>query len=61
MNREKTSLAFFAAVLVTVVSVFALQQSNDHQECSTQTSTTTDANGNVTVTKQHQCQERFSL
>jgi hypothetical protein len=61
MNRKKTGLVFFTAVLVTVMAVFAIQQSNDHQECSTQTSTTTDAKGRVTVTEDHLCQERFNL
>ncbi|MFC6997319.1 hypothetical protein [Rufibacter roseus] len=57
--RSKSIGAVFVLALVAVV--FFFWKANDHQECSTVSTTEIDSNGCTTVVETHVCHERFNI
>ncbi len=59
MNRR---LIFpILTIVISVVAIIFIRQSNDHKECGTQTEITYSNNGEKMVSEIHICKESFNL
>jgi hypothetical protein len=61
MDQKKMRFLGLGTVFLAVGLVFGILKTNDHVECTTSVSSTTDQSGCVVVTELHQCQERFAI
>ncbi len=59
MNRKIILLGVI--VLAAVGGYVFIRSSNNHKECSTVKSVTTDENGNQVVNEKHVCKEKYSF
>ncbi|WP_324690708.1 hypothetical protein [Flavobacterium cheonhonense] len=58
---KKSIYSVSIVIVFTIVGLFFIRYSNDHKECSTETTITKDASGNVVQESKHICREKFSF
>ncbi|MFD2917846.1 hypothetical protein [Psychroserpens luteus] len=59
---KKTIIFSFSVILVSVMAILFIDNSNDHEECSQVKETKTFANGATAITTEtHICKEEFNL
>ena len=59
--KRKQTFTLLLLLLFTVGTLLFIKESNDHKECSDRYESTKDSNGNLVVSKQHICQEKYSF
>jgi Na+/H+ antiporter NhaC len=58
---KKSIYSVSVVIVLTIVVLFFIRYSNDHKECSTETTVTKDASGNKIQESKHICREKFSF
>ncbi|MFD2907491.1 hypothetical protein ACFSX9_01960 [Flavobacterium ardleyense] len=58
---KKYTLILGLILIGTIATLIFIHFSNDHEECDTVTSTTTDSNGNSVKTEAHICKEKYNF
>ena len=59
--KRKQTFTFLLLLAFSVAAILFIKKSNDHKECTDHYATAKDSNGNLVVTKEHNCQEKFSF
>ena len=58
----KRSIFILGLILISTVSTLSfIYFSNDHIECETVVNKTTDSNGNIIKTEEHNCKEKYNF
>lgn len=58
---KKTLLISLVLILGVIGSVIFIKNSNDHKECSTSVTHSTDSDGNTITTENHICNEKYNF
>lgn len=59
--KSKIVLGIGTLIVVTISTIMFIRNTNDHKECETTISQTTNDDGTVVTTEEHICKERFNF
>ena len=59
--KRKSLITLLLLLTITAGALLFIKESNDHKECNDRYESSKDNHGNLVVSKQHICQEKYSF